>query len=148
MTQFFEHDEQIPTVHFVLLMPSSGSWDIGLRIAGAAALAVERVNADKALLPGRRFEYSWADSGCSAQKALKEMGDLLRKASKVDAVIGPGCSTACKVTSYLSSGQEIPQISWACASPKLSDKDQYRLVSFLNRVPSLYYAMCFEWWGL
>ena len=110
-------------------MPFSGSWDIGHRIAGAAALAVERVNADKALLPGRRFEYSWADSGCSAQKALAAMGELLRKASKVDAVIGPGCSAACKVTSYLSSGQEIPQISWGCASPKLSDKNQYHLFS-------------------
>ena len=33
-------------------MPLSGSWDGGKRVAGAAALAVERVNADKALLPG------------------------------------------------------------------------------------------------
>ena len=128
MAQFFEHDEQIPTAHFALLMPFSGSWDIGYRIAGAAALAVERVNADKALLPGRRFEYSWADSGCSAQKGLAAMGELLGGASKVDAVIGPGCSSACEATSYLSGGQKIPQISWGCTASSLSNKDEYGLV--------------------
>ena len=86
-------------IHFALLMPFSGAWDSGKRIAGAAALAVERVNADKALLPKRRLEYSWADSGCSAQQGLKAMGELLGQASKVDAVIGPGCTSACEVTS-------------------------------------------------
>ena len=69
-------------------MPMSGSWDGGTRVAGAAALAVERVNADKSLLPGRRLEYSAADSRCSAQQGLKAMGKLL--AGRVDAVIGPG----------------------------------------------------------
>ena len=67
----------------------SGSWDAGKRVAGAAALAVERVNADKTLLPGRRLEYSWADSGCSAKRGLAAMGGLLGGAIKVDAVIGP-----------------------------------------------------------
>ena len=117
---------------FVLLIPFSGSWNVGHRMAGAAALAVERVNADKALLPRRRLEYSWEDSGCSAQQGLAVMGELLGGASsvgaKVGAVIGPGCSATCVVTSYLSGGQKIPQISWGCASPKLSDKDQYGLV--------------------
>ena len=36
----------------------SGDWPIGRRIAGAAALAVERVNADANLLPGRELRYS------------------------------------------------------------------------------------------
>ena len=35
------------------------------------------------------LQYSWADSGCSAQKGLAAMGELLGGASKVDAVIGP-----------------------------------------------------------
>ena len=115
-------------IHFALLIPFSGSWNIGHRIAGAATLAVKRINADKALLPGRRLEYSWADSGCSAEQGLVAMGELLRGASKVSAVIGPACSSACEVTSYLAGGQKIPEISWGCASPTLSNKDQYRLV--------------------
>ena len=88
-------------VNFALLMPFSGSSDIGKFIAGAAVLAVERVNADKALLRGRRLEYHWADSGCSAQQGLAAMGELLGGPSRVDAVIGPACSTACEVTSYI-----------------------------------------------
>ena len=107
----------------------SGSWDGGKRFAGAAALAVERVNADRALLPGRRLEYSSADSGCSPQQGLAAMGKLLRGASGVDAVIGPGCSPACEVTSYLSGGQDIPQISYSCTAVSLSNKEKYRLVT-------------------
>ena len=116
-------------------MPMSGLWDGGKRVAGAAPLAVERVNANKALLPGRRLEYRSADSGCSAQQGLAAMGELLGGASKVDAVIGPGCSSACEVTSYLSGGQGLPQVSWACGSPELSNKDQHRLVSPLAVAP-------------
>ena len=107
----------------------SGSWDGGTRVAGAAALAVERVNANKALLHGRRLEYGWADSGCSARQGLAAMGELLGKASMVEAVIGPGCSSACEVTSYLVGGQDIPQISWGCTAVSLSNEEKYRLVS-------------------
>ena len=81
-------------LHLALLLPMSGSWKVGERIAGAAALAVERVNADNTLLPGHRLEYSWTDSGCSAQQGLMAIGELLSRMSKVDgkidAVIG-GC---------------------------------------------------------
>ena len=107
----------------------SGSWDGGKRVAGAAALAVERINADKDLLAGRRLEYSWADSGCSAKQGLAAMGKLLEGASRVDAVIGPGCSSACEVTSYLSGGQGTTQISYSCGAVSLSYKAKYRLVS-------------------
>jgi ABC-type branched-subunit amino acid transport system substrate-binding protein len=106
----------------------SGSWDVGKRVTGAAALAVERVNADKALLRGRRLEYGWANSGCSAQQGLVAMGKLLGGANTADAVIGPACSSACEVTGYLSGGQSIPQISWGCTAVSLSNKDKYRLV--------------------
>ena len=99
-------------VHFLLLMAMTGSWAGGRDVAGAAVLAVEEVNANKTLLPGHVLGYSWADSGCSAQQGLKAMGELLGGASRIDAVIGPGCSSACEVTSYLSGGQNLPQISW------------------------------------
>ena len=113
-------------------MPLSGSWDVGKRVAGAAVLAFERVNADKTLLPGRWLKYGWANSGCSAQKGLEAIGELLGGVSRVDAVIGPGCSSACEVTSYLSGGQGIPQISWGCALPELSNKEKHRLVRLFH----------------
>jgi ABC-type branched-subunit amino acid transport system substrate-binding protein len=118
----------------------SGPWDGGKRVAGAAALAVERVNANKALLPGRRLEYHSADSGCSAQQGLAAMGELLGGASRVDAVIGPGCSSACEVTSYLAGGQGTPQISWGCLASSLSNKEEHRLVSpFAVVSPACFY---------
>ena len=132
-------------IHFALLMPFSGSWDTGERFAGAAALAVEKVNADKALLRGRQLKYSWADSGCSPQQGLAAMGELLRRAGRVDAVIGPGCSAACEVTSYLAAGQDLPQISWACAASSLSDKEKYRLVGLPFVVSS---QLCRIVWSL
>ena len=92
----------------------TGDWTGGPRIAGAAALAVERVNADKSLLHGQTLTYSLGDSGCSAKQGLAAMGDLINQARRIDAVIGPGCSDACVVTSYLSGGQNIPQISYSC----------------------------------
>ena len=125
-------------VQLGLLMPMTGSWRSGLQISGAAALAVEQVNANNALLPGRWLEYSWADSGCSAKQGLAAIGELLRGENRISAVIGPGCSSACEVTSYLSGGQGIPQISWACTSPTLSNKAEFELVLFsvTMRLPS------------
>ena len=133
-------------IHFALLMPITcaqsdvdsayGSWDGGKRIAGAAALAVERVNTDKTLLPGRRLEYSWEDSACSAPHGLAAMGKLLGEASRarraVDVVIGPGCSAACEVTSYLARGQNLAQVSWGTTSPSFSSNEKFPLVSLAH----------------
>ena len=124
-------------IHITLLIPMTGSSPRGRRTAGAAALAVKQVNADKSLLPGRIVHYSWADSGCSARQGLMAMGKLLRSPVWIDALIGPGCSSACEATSYLSSGQSIPQISHSCTSPALSDKDVFPLVCCDRAVVSL-----------
>ena len=56
------------------------------------------------------------------------MGELLGGTSRVEAVIGPGCNSACEVTSFLSGGQNVPQISYSCSSASLSDKTKYKLV--------------------
>ena len=78
-------------IQLALLIPTTGSWNAGARTAGAAQLAIEQVNADKALLPGRVLEYSWKDSGCSAKQGLAVMGELLSAADQgaFSAVIGP-----------------------------------------------------------
>ena len=115
----------------------SGLWRIGPRIAGAAELAVKQVNDDDNLLGGRVLKYSMADSGCSQKEGLAAMGKLVGTDGKDDtlAVIGPGCSTACEVTSYLSGGQEIPQISWGCTSHQLSNKNHFPLVRKAHTEP-------------
>ena len=104
-------------VHVVLLVPMTG---VSIaNEAGAAALAVKAVNADKTLLAGRVLEYDWADSGCSAKQGLAAMGELLGGQKNIDAVMGPGCSSACELTSYLSTAARIPQISHSCMPPSI-----------------------------
>ena len=77
-------------VRLALLLPLSGEiWTLGRQIAGAAPLAVDRVNADSSLLPGLVLEYRFADSGCSTSQGLQAMGKLLAGTSRIDAVIGP-----------------------------------------------------------
>jgi hypothetical protein len=77
-----------------LLLPVSSSWTAGRTIAGAAALAVKRINDDAGLLGGMRVEYTWSDVGCRPYKAvegtLKFMAD-----PKIDGIIGPGTLATC-----------------------------------------------------
>ena len=77
----------IAELHFALLLPFTGLWSLGSRVAGAAALAVQRVRTDQNLLPGYVLEYSWADSGCSAKQGLTAIGELLAGESRIDAYI-------------------------------------------------------------
>ena len=87
-------------IHFALLLPITGYWNTANNtIAGAAALAVEKVNKNPTLLRGRVLEYSWADSGCSAQQGLIALAKLFTTETQyISAVIGPGCSPACEAT--------------------------------------------------
>ena len=77
-------------------------------IAGALPLAVDRVNEDASLLPGRKLDFRWRDSGCSASAALQGLGSLQSGGDHpIDAVIGPGCSVACEPTGYLTAGVRL-----------------------------------------
>ena len=93
-------------------------------MAGALPLAVERINADSSLLPGRTLRFEWRDSGCSPSVALQALGSLAY-GGKLDAVLGPACSIACEPTGYLTAGLNLAQISYSCNSPALSSKKMY-----------------------
>ena len=69
----------------------SGSWDAGKRVAGAAALAVERINADKTLLPGFQVEKLSVDEACTVRISYFTIPDPSKLAMAyriVDAVTG------------------------------------------------------------
>ena len=116
-------------INLALLWPMTGAWPVGRALAGAAALAVKRINSDENLVGGHSLEYNWADSACSASQSLKALGGLLSGAATIHAVIGPACSQACETTAHLSAGQNLAQISFACTSPLLSDKAKFPLFS-------------------
>ena len=104
---------------------------IGRSIVGAVALAVNAVNDDPMLLPGRTLQYVLRDSECMASVGSSELAHLLETPPNRDpirALIGPGCNSACEVTAVLTDGADIPQISPMCDSPVLSDKQLYPTV--------------------
>ena len=72
-----------------LLLPITGSWKAGRTIPGAAALAVQRINADPSLLGGMRVEFVFEDVGCGTYRAVSGVQKLLSD-PKIDAVFGPG----------------------------------------------------------
>ena len=72
-------------VRFALLIPISGPNKQGLWIAGAAALAVEKINTDSTLLHEKRLEYSWADTGCSPEQGRAALEKLQRK-NRINAI--------------------------------------------------------------
>ena len=130
------------TVHIGLLLPMVGRFDEGARIAGAAQLAVDRVNNDEALFPGYVLKFMWNNSGCSARQGLAALGKLMDRQresaatsggdSRLNIVIGPGCSSACEPAAYLAESKKIPLISWGCTSPALSNKEEYPLVCVMR----------------
>ncbi|XP_070568265.1 atrial natriuretic peptide receptor 1-like isoform X2 [Ptychodera flava] len=108
-----------------VLLPWTGSWPIGSRIAGAISIALEKINNNDTLLPNRTLTFVWNDTQCSAKMCLSEIVDLWRGIPNLHAFIGPGCDVACEPAGLLASSWRIPMISWGCASPILSDDKEY-----------------------
>ncbi|XP_063683413.1 atrial natriuretic peptide receptor 1-like isoform X3 [Bolinopsis microptera] len=107
-----------------ILVPWTGaSWDEGPRAIAAAYLAINEINENSALLPGYKLVPQWRDDACSVPDSLANVTDLWSK--NVDAFIGPACSVSCEQTGHLAAHWNLPMISWACASPALSDKKTY-----------------------
>ena len=58
-----------------ILLPMTGSWDVGKSIAGAVVVALNQTY----LETGLRLEYTWADDGCSASDGLAALTKLLEQ---------------------------------------------------------------------
>ena len=77
------------TIKIGLLLGLTGPWKAGRTIPGAAALAVQRINADPSLLGGMRIEYVYVDAGFTVSSGNDAMSKLLAMKG-IDAGFGPG----------------------------------------------------------
>ena len=77
------------TIKIGLLLALTGPWKAGRTIPGAAALAVQRINADPSFLGGMRIEYVYVDAGFTVSSGSDAMSKLLAMKG-IDAVFGPG----------------------------------------------------------
>ena len=117
-----------PVIRVGVLISSGDGMSGASMLANAAAMAVEHINNDSSLLDGSPLEVIFAETLCSAPAALAALSKLLEE-GPLAAVIGPGCSVACEATGFLTAGRDLPQISYSCLSPALTDKDAYPTVT-------------------
>ncbi|EAT43201.1 AAEL005330-PA, partial [Aedes aegypti] len=101
-------------------------------ILGALLLAIENINNDSTLLPGKRIKLKPVDIG--AQKSLKAFP--IRKMTEmrdegIAAFIGP--DETCTTEALVASAWNIPMISYKCADAAVSDKTVYS--SFARTLP-------------
>ncbi|XP_058819180.1 guanylate cyclase 32E [Topomyia yanbarensis] len=101
-------------------------------ILGALLLAIENINNDTTLLPGKTVRLKPVDIG--AQKSLKAYP--IRKMTEmrdegIAAFIGP--DETCTTEALVASAWNIPMISYKCADAAVSDKNVYS--SFARTLP-------------
>jgi ABC-type branched-subunit amino acid transport system substrate-binding protein/serine/threonine protein kinase len=115
----------------------TGAWPVGRSLIGGLGLAVQDINADPAILRGKKLRFVWRDDGCDRFKSLAGLNDMLRRDAPIDGLIGPGCAKSCEATAALAQSENLPQISATCAAPSLSNKDEF---PFFVRTTSPYSA--------
>ncbi|ONK65898.1 uncharacterized protein A4U43_C06F2110 [Asparagus officinalis] len=91
---------------------------IGTVAKAAIEAAVADVNADKNILVGTRLNLIMENSDCNA--FLGSIGALKVLERDVVTIIGPQSSTVARIVSQISSGLQIPLVSFAATDPTLS----------------------------
>ena len=123
----------LPTeIRLLGIYPQSGAWTGGIPVVTAVELALEEINSNRTLLPSTTLLHTALDDGCSqgggVSAALQGCGPLGSSCGTtvnptyMDAIIGSGCSSSCEATALLTAVWKMPQISWGCESPTLSNK--------------------------
>jgi len=108
------------------LFPMSGGWSGGIHVLPAANLTINLVNAMDDILPHTTLKMVAADTQCNANRGLMSLLDLFAvQGNDVDVILGAGCSSVCEPITFLSNAWDIAEISYACTSPKFSDKFKY-----------------------
>lgn len=109
-----------------ILLPFTGSWAGGSKMASAILIAMDKVNSDPYWLQGYNLSYVLADDRCEAKRSLEIFVDYYTiEDPPVDVYIGPGCSVGCIPGAYIAAHWSIPIISWGCIASVLSDKTLY-----------------------
>ncbi|KAL1378096.1 hypothetical protein pipiens_004050 [Culex pipiens pipiens] len=101
-------------------------------ILGALLLAIETINNDSSLLPGKAIKLTPVDIG--AQKSLKALPIRMMTKMRdegIFAFIGP--DETCTTEALVASAWELPMISYKCADSAVSDKSIYS--SFARTLP-------------
>jgi len=111
-----------------LLLSWKGTWPAAQGCATAVLLAFDDLAKAPNLLPGYNISWVWMDSYCEANKAVSATL-MLKDSFDIHGYIGAPCSVSCTRTGQIANFYEMPMISWAAASPLLSDKQNFPVIS-------------------
>eukprot|EP00106_Octopus_bimaculoides_P019021 XP_014786463.1 PREDICTED: atrial natriuretic peptide receptor 1-like [Octopus bimaculoides] len=121
-------------------------WD---RSASAVSLAIKKAK-EASLLNNIDISLHYRDDKCNAKQGVGNLV-LLRDKDRVDAVIGPPCSTSTKSAGLLSSFWNLPMFTHASTDPVLVDKKVFstlvRIAPTLNKLGGAFVQLCkyFKW---
>ena len=105
-----------------LFVPWTG-WSAGQRLASAAPIAIDKINADPSILPDYRINFEWRDCGCNKVMSAGGTVEFIKK--NYAAIIGPYCSDGCKPSGLIAGFYNVPMITYSCSTPDLSVKKDY-----------------------
>ncbi len=97
---------------------------MGYSIGSAFVVGLEEVE-KRQLLPGYKIEWVLRDTWCRSRRGMTMVVDMWNEVEDLDAIIGPGCSSACHPVGLLAAAWGIPVVSPSCAAALLSDKALY-----------------------
>ena len=108
-----------------VLVPITGSFQVGNSIRPVIKAAFDDVQKDPSLLPGWNLTYTIHNSSCDSVQAVGIAADLMRSPTPVHAYIGPGCSVACLAAGLLAQYWNKAIVSFSCSSSDLEDRKKY-----------------------
>jgi len=109
-----------------ILLSWKGTWPAAQGTAAAILLAFEDLKQGRngTILPGYNISWVWMDSQCEANQGVASVLGLI-DAYEIHGFIGPPCSVVATRVAQIATFYGLPMISWAAASPLLSDKDNF-----------------------
>ena len=99
----------------------------GLYYASAVNIAMDKINRQGNLLPGKNISFIWNNTDCEESKTIRALMYQMYEA-KVSAIIGPGCT--CNTSARNAAAFNVPMISYVSTQFMLT-----RLI--VNEYPSL-----------
>ncbi len=109
-----------------VFVPMTG-WPVGNRLASAAPIAIDAINADPNILPGYKLKFEWRDCGCKSDVSAGGTVEFLKR--NVSAIIGPYCSKGCITSGHIAAYYNLPLLTYSCSKKELSNKKIYPTVA-------------------
>uniref|UniRef100_A0A3Q1GDL6 Guanylate cyclase n=1 Tax=Acanthochromis polyacanthus TaxID=80966 RepID=A0A3Q1GDL6_9TELE len=122
-----------------LLIGFQAPWNMSLpfsalRLGSALQIAVDKVNANPALLGNYSLDFVFKDTDCNPKESL---GSFIHQVwrENVSALFGPACPEEAEVTGLIASTWNIPMFSFVGQSSKMDNGEIYD--SYIKVVPPL-----------